>query len=353
MKCNALGAKKALKKKDVAMRKYTHLSQEERILIGHYQEKGMSGSQIGRLLGRHKTTVSRELKRNSNQVSYNPQTALNRYLVRRKRPCLLDRDQDLRRYVVERLQEGFSPELIALRLKKMGDIEKLRPINHESIYQWLYRPAQKREKLYRLLAQSHATRGRRKRVHRSTIPNRTSVHERPLIATQRQEVGHWEADLMAFQGNRQHMLVIHERHTRYTASFRLKSKRAEETLSLLLAFFKRLPNHLRRSVTFDNGSEFTLHSTLQKELRMKTYFCDVYASWQKGGIENMNGRLRRDLPRKTDLLAMQDEDFEQILLTHNLMPRKVLQAKSPIEALANHLGKCIFFSFNHGVALHR
>lgn len=85
---------------------------------------------------------------------------------------------------------------------------------------------------------------------------------------------------------------------------------------------------------------------------MKTYFCDVYASWQKGGVENMNGRLRRDLPRKTDLHALHDEDFQQILLTHNLMPRKVLLGKSPIEALANYFGKVIFFSFNHGVALH-
>ncbi len=233
----------------------------------------------------------------------------------------------------------------------MRQIENLRPINHESIYRWLYKPAQKREKLYKLLVQQHARRGRRKRLHRSTIPNRVSIHERPAHLETRQEIGHWEADLMSFQANRQHMLVIHERKTRYTATIRLKNKQAQETLSCLVSFFQQLPQHLRRSVTFDNGMEFSLHTALREKLRMKTYFCDVYASWQKGSIENMNGRLRRDLPRKTDLFSLTEADLEQILLTHNLMPRKVLQAKSPIEALANSLGKCIVFSFNHRVAL--
>ena len=152
---------------------------------------------------------------------------------------------------------------------------------------------------------------------------------------------------MSFKQNRQHMLVIHERKTRYTAAIKLKTKKADETLEALLSFFKTLPRHLRQTVTFDNGMEFSLHHQLNKKLGIKTYFCDVYASWQKGGIENMNGRLRRDLPRKTDLLSMADEDLQQILFSHNLMPRKVLNGYSPLEVLAKHLGRVILFSFNH------
>lgn len=335
------------------MKKYTYLSLDERVLISHYHEEGSSISEIARKMGRHKSTISRELHRNANKTGYKAITAQRRYISRRQRLCLLDQDLDLQRYVLERLYEGFTPELISLRLKTMGHIEQVGYVNHESIYSWLYQPKQKKQKLYNLLPQHHAKRARRKRVHRGQIKHRTPIQARPAVVTTRQSLGHWEADLMSFKQNRQHMLVIHERKTRYTAAIKLQTKKADETLDALLTFFKTLPRHLRQTVTFDNGMEFSLHHHLTHNLGMKTYFCDVYASWQKGSIENMNGRLRRDLPRKTDLLTMTDHDLEQILLTHNLMPRKILQGYSPIESLAKHLGKVIFFSFNHqAVASH-
>ena len=329
------------------MEKYTYLSLDERVLISHYHDSGVSSSQIARKLGRHKSTISRELRRNANKARYKPKTAHKRYVARRQRPCFLDQDLDLQRYVLERLYEGFTPELISLRLKRMGNIEQIKYVNHESIYRWLYQPNQKKQKLYNLLPQHHAKRGRRKRVHRSQIKHRMPIQDRPVAVETRQSIGHWEADLMSFKQNRQHMLVIHERKTRYTAAIKLKTKKADETLETLLSFLKTLPRHLRQTVTFDNGMEFSLHHQLNKKLGIKTYFCDVYASWQKGGIENMNGRLRRDLPRKTDLLSMADEDLQQILFSHNLMPRKVLNGYSPLEVLAKHLGRVILFSFNH------
>ena len=178
-----------------------------------------------------------------------------------------------------------------------------------------------------------------------------SIHERPVEAEDRSEFGHWEVDLMAFLRNSQHMLVIHERSTRYTAAIKLSNKTAAETIKALLEFFQALPKGLVKTITFDNGTEFAKHNELAHALNIQTYFCDVYASWQKGGIENMNGRFRRDLPRKTDLKAMEDNEFEQIILNHNMMPRKCLGAKSPIEALAKHLKKDIVFLFNRGVAL--
>ena len=112
-----------------------------------------------------------------------------------------------------------------------------------------------------------------------------------------------------------------------------------------------IPLHLRRSITFDNGMEFAYHWKLRSALKIQTYFCDVYASWQKGGVENMNGRIRRDIPRKTDLSSLTEQDLELIMINHNLTPRKVLAGKTPIEALAHHLGHAIFFSFNKGVLL--
>jgi len=339
----------ALKKGDVAMKKYTHLNDEERVLISHYHDKGRSIGEIARRLGRNKSSVSRELRRNSNKEAYKAETATRRYLARRQKGRKIDRDDALKAYILERLHEGFSPELIALRLKTFGHLEGISYINPESIYQWLYLPSQKREKLYRLLLCHHGRRGRRRRVHRSKIKERTSIHERPIEAQERADVGHWEVDLMCFRRNSQHLLVMHERKTRYTATVKLQRKTAEATISAILKVFKSLPRHLIKSVTFDNGMEFAHHLEIRQQLNVPTYFCDVYASWQKGGIENMNGRLRRDLPRKTDLFKMGDEELEH---GHNLTPRKVLNGLSPIEALAKLQGKNIVFLFNKAVALH-
>lgn len=334
------------------MKKYTHLSREERTLIAHYHDNWQSPSVISRLIRRPLSTITRELKRNANKAGYNPETAEKRYLARRQKVCKIDKELELKNYIILCLHEGLSPELISLRLKRFGHLEEISSISHESIYRWLYRASQKAEKLYKLLIRHHGRRGRRKRIHRGKIKDRVSIHERPEHVMNRQEIGHWEGDLICFQGNRQHALVLHERQSRYTAVVRLKSKTAEETITAMLNFFKSLPTDLFKSITFDNGTEFAKHTEITKQLGVPTYFCDVYASWQKGGIENQNGRLRRDLPRKTDLLAIDDFEFEQIILSHNMSPRKVLDGLSPIELLAKHLGKNIIFLFNKGLAFH-
>lgn len=332
------------------MCQYTHLSVEERILISHYLGQGGSICSIAGKLGRSKSTISQEVRRNKNKHGYNPQTANKKYLLRRRRPLLLEKNTALRAYVVERLQEGHSPELIACRLKNYPE-KGIPYINHNSIYAWLYLKPQKEERLYKLLPRGKATRGRRKKIHRGKIRDRVSLTERPSEALDRMQAGHWEADLLSCKRNTQHLLVLHERCSRYTASLKLENKTAAHTFSRILGFLRTLPEHLRRTMTFDNGLEFAQHWKLSDALGIQTYFCDVYASWQKGGIENMNGRLRRDLPRKIDLSLLTEQDLEQIMINHNLTPRKVLGGKTPIEALAHHLGHAIFFSFNQGVLL--
>jgi IS30 family transposase len=223
------------------MKKYRHLRQEERTLISHYHDNGISIGEIGRRLGRNKSSISREVRRNSNKDSDKPDTARQRYLSRRKKLRRIDSDASLKAYILERLHEGFTPELIALRLKTFGELEGVSYINHESIHQWIYQPSQKKLKLPKFLPCCHARRGRRKRAHRGRIPDRTPIQERPEMVNARKEVGHWEADLMSFRGNTQHMLVIHERVTRYTVAIKLESKTAAETLSALLNVFESLP----------------------------------------------------------------------------------------------------------------
>lgn len=147
------------------------------------------------------------------------------------------------------------------------------------------------------------------------------------------------------------VLVLIERKSRFVIIARLKSKQAEETARVIMDIFRQLDPRLRRSITFDNGTEFARHTLIREALKMATWFCDAYASWQKGAVENINGRLRRDLPRKADLDKLSDEDLQDIAFMHNLTPRKCLGFKTPMQAILNQIGIDAIISFNNGVAL--
>ena len=142
------------------------------------------------------------------------------------------------------------------------------------------------------------------------------------------------------------MLVLHERKSRVTLVARLMGKTAAETISAMLAVFSRVDKRLRKSITFDNDTAFAQHGLLRTMRDMATWFCDAYASWQKGGIENANGRLRRWLPRHLDIDQLADEDIQEIVLTANLTPRKCLGFKTPFQALLAELGKDLQIRFS-------
>lgn len=321
------------------MRKYTQLTHEERARMYELRQSKSSITQIALALGRHRTTVTRELKRNAAPPGhYWPDTAQRLARERRRKGCLLDRDEALQEFVVNQLCSfQWSPEQIAGYLKHRQTA--LRSISHESIYAWIYtRP---REKLWKHLARHKAKRGLRKyrEAGASRIPERVSIHKRPEC----KGFGHWEGDLMSFRKNSQHMLVTHEKHSRFTLAKRLLNKTAVHTAQAGISILKKLPPHARRSATLDNGGEFARHTEWRRKLGIQTYFCDPYASWQKGGVENTNGRLRRDLPRTTDLHALSEDEFNEVIFNHNTKPRKCLGWKTPLEVFNKNL---------HNVALH-
>ena len=166
---------------------------------------------------------------------------------------------------------------------------------------FIYRAAQKAEQLWRYLTRRHKRRRpRRSRPSRDTIKDRVSIHERPENIDTRTEAGHWEGDLIICKRTRP-VLVLYERKSRVTLAARLVGKTAAETISVMLAVFARIEPTLRKSITFDNDTAFAQHARLKTMCAMTTWFCDAYASWQKGGVENANGRLRRWLPRQIDI----------------------------------------------------
>lgn len=300
---------------------------------------GYSFSAIAGSLGRAKSTIGRELSRNRlPNGRYSPRHADGSYLLRRQRHATIEQDEGLGRFVRDRLAEGWSPEQIAGWLRAANE-PGLRSVCTETIYAFLYRARQKAEELWRYPTRRRRTRRPlRARQSRAAIKNRASIHDRPDAVANREETGHWEADLIICKRTRP-VLVLHERKSRVTLAARLTGKTAAETVSVMMSVFRRLDPALRKSVTFDNDTTFAQHDLLRSMFRMKTWFCDAYASWQKGGVENANGRLRRWLPRYLDIDAIDDEDLQDIVFTANLTPRKCLGYKTPIQAMLKDLGK--------------
>jgi IS30 family transposase len=320
-------------------RGYRQLSLEERCQIARLQAEGRSIRQIAADLDRPPSTISRELKRNrGSEVGYKPAYAQEQTKARRWVGSRLERDPTLRKVVLERLAAGWSPEQTAGRLNREAGH---RVISYETIYRFIYAQIA-RTKNYRW--RHYLPRGKSKRGFRGRrggsaarfIEGRVSVAERPPEVAARTSVGHWEADLMLFSKHGQAVLTAHERCSRLTLGRRLKAKAADPVARKLVRLFQSMPAHLRKTITFDNGTEFARHQKLHR-LAMLTFFCDPHAPWQKGGIENAIGRLRRFLPRKSALATLSASQFNALIAAYNNTPRKCLDFRTPAETFAEVL----------------
>ena len=316
---------------------YDQLSLEDRCEISRLSANGSSIRQIAAALDRPPSTISRELKRNGGaQVGYKPSYAQQQTRARRWKGSRLERDESLRAAVIERLASGWSPEQIAGRLKR----EQGRKISYESIYRFIYAQIA-RTKDYRW--RHYLPRGKSKRGCRgkkggspaSFIEGRVSLAERPLQASDRSTCGHWEADLMMFAKYGQAILTVHERKSRLLLAIRLTNNGGRwRRPPPSQAVHQAAATASGKTVTFDNGTEFARHHRLHS-LAIKTFFCDPYAPWQKGGIENAIGRMRRFMPRKTDLATLSTHRFRRLIAIYNNTPRKCLDFRTPAEFLCS------------------
>ena len=309
---------------------YGQLSLEERCEIARLQTEGASIRKIAAALDRSASSVAREITRNvSRDHGYKPALAQQKAEARRWNGSKLDRDPALRVEVLAGLARGWSPEQVAGRLKQQAGVTR---IGVETIYRFIYAQMKRtNDRAWRrYLPRAKARRGRRPGKGGSstkTFKDRVSIDDRPKSAASRRNFGHWEADLMAFSKYGQNILVAHERKTRFLLLARQPSKQAVHVASRLKAWLAALPRRLRRSMTFDNVTEFALHHTLG----LPTYFCDTHSPWQKGGVENAIGRMRRSLPRKTDLASLPICVIQAAVAAYNNTPRKCLGWKTPAE----------------------
>lgn len=318
----------------------------EREKIELYLRMGKSHRWIGKRLCRSHTDISREIKRNSG--AYLPYRAVHAQRLhdarqRKKNKKKLEKFKyaKLREYVVNELNQDRSPDQIAGRLKYQPppDLNGI-TISHESIYQYIYNGEGRFEYLYpHLRTKRHKRQRRFDRRKRSkiNIPERISIHLRPEEINDKNRIGDWETDSMIFSKQKNTLSVQYERKTMLCRLHKLKSKEAEETENAITDSLESLPNELWKSITRDNGLENARHLNTLNTFNVQSYFCDAYASWQKGGIENLNKLIRQYLPRKTDMSKINDEEIHAVQEKLNNRPRKNLNYLTPNEVIAEYI----------------
>jgi IS30 family transposase len=318
---------------------YGQLTLEERCTIARLHAEGHSIRQIAAALDRAPSSISRELKRNSGaKVGYQPAYAHEQAGARRWQGARLERDDALRDLVLARLGRGWSPEQVSGWLARQDGPT----ISYESIYRFIYAQIRRTNDSAwrRYLPKAKFKRGWRAGKGGSPasfIKDRVPIAQRPKAVRYRRSPGHWEADLMLFSTYGQAILVAHERKSRIILLARQPSKAAAPTAEQLQAWLEPLPPALRKTMTFDNGTEFAQHYKLTQQLGIQTFFCDTHSPWQKGGIENAIGRMRRPLPRKTDIATIDPKTLDDCVAAYNNTPRKCLGFRSPAEVFCKLL----------------
>lgn len=317
--------------------RYRHLDLRERCEICSLSAQGFSAGAIAKQLKRSRSTISRELKRNSIASGYRPDTADRIAWARKLRGSILERCSQLKDLVKAQLGMGWTPEQISGRLQLTRSDHR---ISSESIYRFIYSAAGRKLGWHRYLTQKKAKRGYRAKKGRERAENsdKLPIWLRPTKAHLRSEIGHWEGDCMHFRKQSDILLTLQERRTRVWLMQKLPRRDAETTANTIIDQLENLPSKARKTITFDNGSEFSKHSKLTDEIGMRAFFCEPHSPWQRGSIENGNGRIRRDLPRKADLEKWTDQDIQMLTFIINSTPRKCLGFKTPFEAFAENFG---------------
>lgn len=289
---------------------------------------------------RSPSTVSREIARNGGRHCYRANRADQRAWVSALRPktCRLAVHHRLRRIVAKKLSLEWSPEQISGWLKQQyTDDEKMR-ISHETIYRSLFLQARgvlKKELVRHLRTRRMMRRSKKASTlgqPRGQIIDAVSIHERPAEIEDRAVPGHWEGDLIAGSGNT-HIATLVERQSRFTMLVKVEGKDTHTVVRALIKKVRRLPAELRKSLTWDRGTEMAQHKEFSIATNVQVYFCDPKSPWQRGTNENTNRLLRQYFPKGTDLSAFTQLDLNKIALRLNQRPRKTLGFRSPAETL--------------------
>jgi transposase, IS30 family len=305
---------------------YKQLSQNEREKIYQLKNQGMTNSDIASELERDKSTVGRELLRNQHLKlkQYLPDTAGRKALKQKangRKVRYVVKQPALKRTIVRLLKLGWSPDLIAGRLREQHESY----LNQESIYHFIYSLEGRKQNLRQYLRRAHRIRRNKNgRKHRTDIriPHRVDISKRPKTVAKRQQFGHWEGDNIVYNRHRRALSTTVERKTRKVMIFRPRDLSARAKALATIRRYRELPPEARRTMTYDNGLEAAAHETVTASIGMKFYFAKTYASWQRGTNENRNGLVRFYLPRDVDLDTVSPARIKRVEDRINSRPMK-------------------------------
>lgn len=312
--------------------RYHQITPGERYMLSVLRRQGLSVAAIAHILGRHRSTIGREIRRNSTHPDgyYRPDRAQEATNGRRSRSRRNSHfSSDAWALVEHLLRADLSPEQISGLLARL----KLLQISHETIYRYIWRNKDKGRDLHRRLRQRPRYRKRYGTYEkRGTLPGKRHISERPAAVELRQEFGHWEMDTVSGSGTQHCIVTLVER----ASGCVLIRKLANHTVAALnrrVIPLIRLAPHLFKTITVDNGTEFHGYQEIERATGVTFYFATPYHSWERGSNENTNGLIRQYLPKRTSMKNVTQRDCEHIAQTLNNRPRKRFGFLSPIERL--------------------
>lgn len=310
--------------------RYTQLTQGQRYQISALLKMGHNQTEISKVIGKHKSTISRELERNCGLRGYRPKQAHHKALCRRNHSHyrILPETWD---QIETKLRLDWSPEQVSGWLQRFYAIQ----VSHEWIYQHILMDKQVGGELYRHL---RCQKKRRKRYgsydRRGKLPNRVSIEERPVIVEQRQRIGDWEVDTIIGKGHHQAIITLIERKSRFALLRKVEQRTACQVSNALIDLLQPVADRLH-TITADNGKEFAEHERVAHELQVDFFFAHPNAAWERGANENMNGLVRQYIPKKRNFASVTDIELIQIMKLLNYRPRKCLDFMSPFEVFFN------------------
>ncbi|PJZ79837.1 IS30 family transposase [Leptospira meyeri] len=310
--------------------KYCQLTPNERFAIYLFLQQNYSLTEIAESLNRHKSTISREIKRNTGGRGYRykkaNQWAESRRILAKKN---LKFNPEIKALVVNYLKEDWSPEQISAYIHE----RKGHSISHETIYKFVKYGRMFGGTLYKHLRQSNR---RRRKKYRSgsnakgTIKNRVFIKDRPKSVERRNRIGHWEGDTIVGKNHKGSIVTLVERKSLYVKLVLCKDRTSKIVTKSINKILKNVSDKVT-TITVDNGKEFSSHQDISKSLDAKVFFADPYSFWQRGINESINGLVRQYFPKGSDFSKITQKDVEKVERRLNSRPRKTLGFKTPNE----------------------
>jgi transposase, IS30 family len=313
------------------------LTQYDRAVLAQLLELQVPKQEIAERLGKHRSTIYRELARNTGPVGYVHQEAQQRTDVRRRlgRRARKMSDRQVHKYVCARLRRYWSPDQVAGRSQRECCRQPTRQISRQTIYRWIHEQPQEERNCWRECLRFGVPR-RKRREDAGRLPNAVRIDGRPLIVASRRRYGDWEGDTIVGRGRVGGLLSLVERKSGFTLLAHVADRRATTVRCAAEQRLGELPQKLLRTATFDNGKEFAEHERLSAATGMDIYFAQPYAAWQRGTNENTNGLVRQYVPKGTDLSATSHRAVAAIESSLNDRPRKRLGYRTPREVLHHY-----------------